>query len=284
MSQSSLPFLGFGLGLRSEHFDDVLENKPDVDWFEVITENFLIDGGRPLYYLDRIRELYPMVLHSVSLSIGSTAPLDMKYLQAVKDLARRVNPAWISDHLCWTGAHNYNLHDLMPLPYTEEAVKHVSQRIKIVQDFLGCRILIENVSSYVTYKDSQMSEWEFITAIAEQADCLLLLDINNIYVSAFNHHFDPLDYINGVPKERVYQHHLAGHLNKGDYIIDTHDHPVIDLVWDLYAQAVKRFGPVSTMIERDDDIPPFEELFAEMEKARQIANDVMQSEQQGIYA
>lgn len=275
-SELKHPSLGFGLGLRIDHYKTVLETRPAVDWFEVITENYLVPGGKPLHFLHRIRELYPMVMHGVSMSIGSTDPLNHDYLQHVKQLAARLEPAWISDHLCWTHAGGTNTHDLMPLPYTEEALDHVVQRVRQVQDILGRRLLLENVSSYVTYIDSRMSEWEFLAEIAERADCLLLLDINNIYVSAYNHGFDPLEYLNGIPIRRVQQFHLAGHSNMGGYIIDTHDHPVIDPVWDLYRAAVRRFGDVSTMIERDDFIPPFEELFAELQVARSIATEVRQ--------
>ncbi|WP_296673720.1 DUF692 domain-containing protein [Sulfuricaulis sp.] len=265
------PFLGFGLGLRPTHYETVLNESPAVDWFEIISENYLIPGGKPLHYLDRIRERYPMVMHGVSLSIGSQDALDREYLKQLRALADRVEPEWISDHLCWTGAHGLNAHDLLPLPYTEEALKHVATRVSEVQDFLGRRILLENVSSYVSYPESEMSEWEFLREIATRADCLILLDINNIYVSSVNHEFDPHDYLQAIPVERVWQFHLAGHRNHGDYIIDTHDEPVIDPVWDLYAQAVRRFGRVSTMIERDDNIPPLPELLAELDRARQIA-------------
>ncbi|MFW5431851.1 MAG: DUF692 domain-containing protein [Methylophilaceae bacterium] len=265
------PALGFGLGLRTEHYNAILETKPKVDWFEALSENYMIPGGKPLDYLDRIREHYPMVMHGVSLSIGSTTPFDKDYLRDLKKLADRIQPAWISDHLCWTGVHGQNIHDLLPLPYTEETVKHVAERVKIVQDYLGQQILLENVSSYASYVDSTMTEWEFISEIAEQADCLLLLDVNNIYVSSYNHQFDAKAFIDGVPAKRVQQMHLAGHQNNGDYIIDTHDAPVIDPVWDLYGYAVSRLGQVSTMIERDDKIPALEVLVEELQIAREIA-------------
>jgi hypothetical protein len=265
------PWLGFGLGLRPTHYETILNESPAVDWFEIISENYLIPGGRPLHYLDRIRERYPMVMHGVSLSIGAQDPLDREYLRQLRALAKRVEPAWISDHLCWTGAHGLNAHDLLPLPYTEEALKHVAARVSEVQDFLGRRILLENVSSYVSYPESEMSEWEFLRELAGRADCLILLDVNNIFVSSVNHEFDPHEYLNGIPVERVWQFHLAGHRNHGDYIIDTHDEPVIDPVWELYAAAVRRFGRVSTMIERDDNIPPLTELLAELDRARRIA-------------
>jgi len=268
------PNLGFGLGLRTAHYQTILAEKPPVDWFEVITENYLVPGGKPLYYLDSIRADYPLVMHGVSLSIGGTDPLNWDYLRQVKALAERIEPAWISDHLCWTGVNGVNLHDLLPLPYTQEAVQHVADRVKTVQDFLGRRILLENVSSYITYAHSEMTEWEFLSAVAERADCLILLDINNIYVSAHNHQFEPLVYLNNVPAKRVQQFHLAGHLNLGNIIIDSHGDTVINPVWSLYEAALRRFGPVSTMIERDDNIPLFAELLAELEMARQIASSL----------
>ncbi len=268
------PNLGFGLGLRTEHYETILADKPPVDWFEVITENYLVPGGKPLHYLDRIRADYPMVMHGVSLSIGGTDALNFDYLRQVKTLAERIEAAWISDHLCWTGVNGVNLHDLLPLPYTEEAIQHVVDRVKTVQDFLGRKILLENASSYITYSHSEMSEWEFLGAVVERADCLILLDINNIYVSAHNHGFDPLVYLDNVPANRVQQFHIAGHLNLNNIIIDTHGDSVIDPVWALYEAALHRYGPVSTMIERDDNIPPFGELLAELEMARQIAGSL----------
>ncbi len=271
VSPSVSPSLGFGLGLRVEHYQTILDTRPSIDWFEILSENYLVPGGKPLYYLDRIRADYPVVMHGVSLSIGSSDPLDLDYLKQLKQLADRIEPAWLSDHLCWTGLNGTNLHDLMPLPYTEEAIEHVAARVRQVQDVLGRRILLENVSSYVTYTQSEMSEWEFVRAILERADCLMLLDINNIYVSSYNHGYDARAYLNAIPVERVQQFHLAGHTNHGNYIVDTHDHPVIDPVWDLYAHAVRRFGRVSTMIERDDNIPPLDELLAELDQARAIA-------------
>ena len=269
-----LPYLGFGLGLRTDHYQDIIEQQPAIDWFEIITENYLVPGGKPLYYLDKIREHYPIVMHGVSMSLGSTDSLDLDYLAQVKALADRINGKWLSDHLCWTGVHQKNMHDLLPLPYTEEALKHVVSKIKQAQDFLGRQMLIENVSSYLTYSSSAMTEWDFLREVAEQADCLILLDINNIYVSSFNHGFDPKDYLAGIPAHRVQQFHLAGHTNNGDHIIDTHDHPVIDPVWHLYAEALNRFGKVSTMIERDDHIPALSVLLEELEQAKHIARDV----------
>ncbi|MCG7928385.1 MAG: DUF692 domain-containing protein [Candidatus Thiodiazotropha taylori] len=266
------PFLGYGLGLRRQHYEDVLDMKPEVDWFEILSENYMVDGGKPLYYLDRIREHYPMVMHGVSMSIGSTEPLNYDYLGRLKALIERVEPAWFSDHLCWTGIDKLNIHDLLPLPYTEEVLDYVVERITKVQDYLGRRMLIENVSSYVSYNESQLTEWDFLREVVERADCLLLLDINNIYVSAYNHHFDPVDYLAAMPSERIYQIHLAGHTQEKELIIDTHDHPIADPVYELYAEAVKRFGRVSTMIERDDNIPPLADLLSELDRVRQIGN------------
>ncbi len=269
------PSLGFGLGLRVEHYESVLAERPPVDWFEVLTENYLVPGGKPLDYLMRVRERYPVAMHGVSLSIGSSAPLDREYLRQVAALAARVQPEWISDHLCWTGVAGRNTHDLLPLPYTEEALEHVAARVRQVQDMLGRRILLENVSSYVTFRDSALTEWQFLAQLAERADCLILLDVNNIYVSAVNHEFDPYDYLNAVPAERVQQIHLAGHEDHGSYLVDTHDTAVCDPVWELYAAALRRCGAVSTMIERDDHIPPLSELCAELGRARALARDAL---------
>jgi len=270
------PFLGFGLGLRPSHYESLLNDNPAVDWLEIITENYLVPGGKPLHYLDRIRERYPLVMHGVSLSIGSRDALNQDYLNQLRALVDRIQPRWLSDHLCWTGAHGINAHDLLPLPYTEEALKHVVGRVRHLQDFLGRRVLLENVSSYVTYPESEMTEWAFLSEIATRADCLILLDINNIYVSSVNHEFDPREYLEGIPPDRVWQFHLAGHRNLGDYIIDTHDEPIIENVWSLYAQALKRFGRVSTMIERDDNIPPLADLVTELDRVRQIADFTLQ--------
>ncbi|WP_417317591.1 DUF692 domain-containing protein [Emcibacter sp.] len=271
--------LGYGLGLRPDHYEDILSMDSNaahgVDWFEIISENYMVPGGKPLHYLDRIAERYPLVMHGVSLSIGSTDPLDMDYMAALKALAERIEPRWISDHLCWTGQGGHNLHDLMPLPYSADALDHVVERVCRVQDYLGRQILLENVSSYLTYKKSDMTEWDFIAEMANRADCLILLDINNIFVSAFNHNFDPSDYLEAMPAERVRQFHLAGHQHNGDYIIDTHDQDVPGDVWQLYRQALQMFGPVATMIERDDNIPPFGELLEELETARRIGQEVL---------
>lgn len=269
------PFLGFGLGLRTEHYQYVLDNKPAVDWFEILSENYMVPGGKPLANLDKIRADYPMVMHGVSLSIGSTDPLNRNYLKDLKQLAHRVEPHWISDHLCWTSVDGTNSHDLLPLPYNEATINHIADRIKQVQDYLGRQILIENLSSYVTYDNSEMSEWEFLNEIVSRADSLVLLDINNIFVSAHNHHFKPIDYIKGIDIDRVMQFHLAGHSYSGEMIIDTHDHDICDPVWVLYAEALKHFGAVSTMIERDDNIPEFTVLREELGVAEKIAADTL---------
>lgn len=282
MTHSAASFKGFGLGLRPQHFPDILgaggkgddaadPARHDVDWFEVISENFIAVGGRPLHNLMAVRERYPMAMHGVSLSIGAPDPLDHDYLRGLKDLADRIEPAVVSDHLCWTGAHGVNLHDLLPLPLTEETLDHVAGRIRRVQDVLGRRIAMENASTYVSFTADTMTEWDFLAELTQRADCDLLLDVNNVYVSAFNHGFDAQDYLNGVPSDRVRQIHLAGHENNGDHIVDTHDAPVIDPVWDLYRDAVRRFGAVPTMIERDANIPPFAELVAELTIARRLS-------------
>jgi uncharacterized protein (UPF0276 family) len=275
MKRSDFPFLGFGVGLRRDHYLHILQNNPAVDWFEILSENFMVAGGRPLEVLDHVRAHYPIVMHGVSLSIGSTDPLRRDYLSELKALARRVEPAWISDHLCWTGVGGRNLHDLLPLPYTPEVVRHVAARIREVQDFLERPFVIENVSSYMAFQDSTMTEWEFLAEIAERADCGILLDINNIFVSAFNHRFDARVYIDAIPSDRVVQFHLAGHSDQGTYLLDTHDHPVRDEVWDLYARAVRRFGAVSALVEWDDNIPEFEVLLETANKARAIHHRVM---------
>jgi uncharacterized protein len=262
---------GFGLGLRTPHYEAMLNEPHAVDWLEVITENYLVPGGKPLYYLERVRERFPLVMHGVSLSIGSTDPLDFKYLAEVRALAARIEPHWISDHLCWTGIEGRNLHDLLPLPYTEEALDSVVARVGQVQEALGRQILLENVSSYLSFIGSEMSEWEFLSEVAQRADCAILLDINNIYVSSVNHGFDPLTYLRAIPKHKVRQFHLAGHSDMGGHLIDTHDHPIVPPVWDLYGAAVAHFGAVPTMIERDDNIPALSELVAELDIARELS-------------
>jgi len=274
----------FGLGLRPEHYDEIVASPGKVSWFEALSENYMVAGGMPLYWLDRIRRDYPMALHGVSLSIGTTDPLDTAYLADLKALADRVQPMWVSDHLCFTGLRGLNMHDLLPLPYTEEALDHVAERVMRVQDHLGRRLVLENVSSYVSYAASELTEWEFIAALCQRADCEILLDVNNVYVSAFNHEFDALAFLRGMPRQRVRQFHLAGHTHKGSHIIDTHDHPIVPGVWDLYAEAVRLFPGVPTMIERDADIPPYAELLTELDVARGIAERVGKLETREVAA
>ena len=266
-----LPALGCGLGLRVEHYSAILEQAPPVDWLEILSENYLVPGGRPLHYLEQFRARYPVVMHGVSLSIGSVEPLNRAYLGELKALAARIEPEWISDHLCWTGVDGINLHDMLPLPYTEEALAHVVARVGAVQDLLGRRLVLENVSSYIGYTCAQMSEWEFLDELARRADCLLLLDVNNVYVSARNHGFDPLHFLHGIDPQRVQQLHIAGHDDEGDLVIDTHDAAVRAEVWDLLAATYQRFGAVSTLIERDDKVPPLATLVDELDHARSIA-------------
>jgi len=278
------PPVDFGLGLRPEHYEEIVASPGKVSWFEALSENYMVPGGMPLYWLDRIRRDYPMALHGVSLSISSTDPLDKAYLDELKALADRVQPMWVSDHLCFTGLRGLNMHDLLPLPYTEEALNHVAERVQRVQDHLGRRLVLENVSSYVTYAASELSEWEFISALSERADCEILLDVNNVYVSAFNHEFDAMAFLRAMPRARVRQFHLAGHTHKGSHIIDTHDHPIVPDVWELYAEAVKLFPGVPTMIERDADIPPYAELLAELDQARAIAARATRETARGVAA
>lgn len=263
---------GYGLGLRTDHYRDFVDAPQVVDWLEILSENYMVPGGKPLHFLDRIRADYPMVMHGVSLSIGSVDPLDAHYLRQLKTLAERVQPAWISDHLCWTGVDHANLHDLLPLPLTEETLRHVADRVQRVQDFLGRRILLENVSTYVACAGDEMSEWDFIAELAARADCWLLLDVNNVYVSARNHGFDARAYLDAMPAARVKQIHLAGHEDHGGYVIDTHDHPIRDEVFALYAYTIERLGPVPTMIERDDHIPPLGVLLEELAVVRRYAD------------
>lgn len=277
-TRSLFPQLGLGMGLRASHFDFVLENHPALGWFEAITENFMgIEsgfGGRPLEVLERVRSKYPIAFHGVSLSIASTDPFDANYLKKWKVLVDRFEPVLVSDHLCWTGVAGNNLHDLLPVPFTEEAMSHLVERVDLVQNYLGRRILLENVSSYLTYEHSEMAEWEFLTELSQRADCGLLLDVNNVYVSSVNHGFDPKVFIDAIPVERVGQFHLAGYTDNGNHLVDTHDHPVSAPVWELYAHTIRRFGPVSTLLERDANIPSFEELMTELSRAKEIQNEV----------
>jgi len=273
MHPLTAPSPGFGLGLRTAHYADFLAAPRRVDWLEIVSDNYLVPGGKPLRMLDDIRARYPMAMHGVALSVGSARRCDRGYLKQLAALAKRVEPLWVSDHLCWTGVHGVQLHDLMPLPYTEEALAAAARNVREVQDVLGRRILLENVSSYLEFRDSRMTEWEFLRALSDEADCLLLLDVNNVHVSAVNHGFDALAYLDALPAARVQQIHVAGHTDRGDHLVDTHDHPVCDAVWSLYREALRRFGGVATMIERDDRIPPLVELEAELDVARGIAAD-----------
>lgn len=269
--------LGLGVGLRTVHFQHILENQPEVDWFEIISENFMDSGGRPRYVLEQIAERYTCVMHGVSMSIGSTDPLDMEYLGKLKALAGVVDAQWISDHLCWTGVASRNSHDLLPLPFNEATLRHVVERIRIVQDVLERPLVLENPSSYITFADSTMTEWEFLTRMAEETDCGLLLDVNNVYVSSRNHDFDPVEFIRSVPHERVVQFHLAGHTDCQTHLIDTHDGEVINPVWELYALAHELTGGVSTLLEWDASIPPFPVLHAEVLKAKDYMHGLPQT-------
>lgn len=263
---------GFGVGLRTEHYNAFeSDHQPRVDWLEIISENYMVPGGAPLWHLDHIRRDYPMVMHGVSMNLGGNAPLDMAYLRDLKALADRVQPAWVSDHLCWTGVDGMNLHDLLPAPYTQPCLSHMADRIQRVQDFLQRRLVIENPSTYVTFAGNDMLEWEFISELVQRTDCELLLDVNNVYVSSVNHGFDAHEYIRAIAPKRVRQIHLAGHDDQGGYLIDTHDHPVCEAVWVLYGFTLSHCGgDVPTMIERDDHIPPLEALLDELDTARQI--------------
>lgn len=261
---------GCGIGLRREHFGVVLAEKPAIPWFEVISENFMLPGGRPMHVLENVRRDYPVAMHGVSMSLGSAEPLNGDHLTRLKTLVDRFEPAIVSDHLCWGSLGGHNSHDLLPLPFTEEALHLTAAKIRQVQDVLGRHMLVENVSSYVQFRESEMQEWEFLTGVAQEADCFILLDVNNIYVNARNHGFDSLRYIEGVPRERVQQFHVAGHEDQGHVVIDTHDHPVCAEVWALYRAAVERFGSLPTLIERDAHIPPLADLLKEARSAQDI--------------
>lgn len=273
--------LGFGVGLRTVHFAEILNTWPAIDWFEIISENFLDSQGRPRYVLEQIAERYPVVMHGVSLSIGSTDPLDFEYLAKLRRLARAVRARWISDHLCWTGVAGRTSHDLLPLPLNEATLRHVAQRVRIVQDVLECPLVLENPSSYVTFAASTMPEWEYLARLVAETGCELLVDVNNIYVSSRNHGFDPREYLERLATEargRVRQFHLAGHTDLGTHCIDTHDREVTDAVWALYAQAVARLGPAATLLEWDARIPPLGQVHAEALRARQVAQAALASQ------
>ncbi|ABS25762.1 DUF692 domain-containing protein [Anaeromyxobacter sp. Fw109-5] len=273
--------LGHGVGLRAKHFAEHLAVEPPVDWVEAISENFMAPGGRPLAVLEKVRRDVPVVLHGVSLSIGSTDPLSERYLALLTDLTSRIEPAWISDHLCWGSHGGRYAHDLWPLPYTEEALRHVVRRILRVQEVLGRQLLLENVSSYVAFRASEMPEWEFLAEVARRADCGILLDVNNVYVSARNHGFDPYAYLAALPASRIGQIHLAGHSDKGRYLLDTHGEEVPAAVWELYAETVRRFGRISTLIEWDDHVPPLGRLVQESRRAAEVEAAALAALQQG---
>lgn len=266
--------LGIGLGLRLPHYEDIFRDKPAVDWFEIISENFMVEGGKPLETLDKILEHYPVVQHGVSLAIGSPDPLDYNYLKKLKALAKRTKTPWISDHLCWGRLAGAHYHDLLPLPYTQEVIDYVAERARIVQDYLEIPFALENLSSYVAYKADQMPEWEFYTAVVEKADIFMMLDVNNIYVSSRNHGFSPADYYNNIPLERVIQIHLAGHTDYNSYVLDTHDNHVIDEVWSIYAEVYPRTGGVSTLLEWDDNFLSFQDTWNEALKAKAFQKEL----------
>jgi len=271
------PFNGFtdygvGIGLRVPHYGHILKHKPAVDWFEIISENFMVDGGRPLHILDQILEQYRVVQHGVSMYFGSVDPLNREHLKKLKRLVKRTKTPWLSDHLCWGSADGLYTHDLLPMPYTRAAARLTASKIREARDFLEIPIAVENVSSYCEFRVSEMTEWEFLTEVVERADCGILLDVNNIYVSSRNHGFNPFDYLNNVPAERVAQIHIAGHTRFQKYVLDTHDHPVIDPVWRLYARAIRLAGKTATLLEWDDRIPSFEEVHEEALKANRFTN------------
>ena len=275
MNRFGLPDLGIGVGLRTVHYAHILEQRPAVDWFEIISENYLETSGRPLDFLDAIANHYPIVMHGVSLSIGSTDPLNLEYLRQLRELRDRVKAHWVSDHLCWTGVAARNSHDLLPMPYTEEALAHVVSRVKQVQHFLGAPIALENPSTYAELSGASMPEWEFLARLAELADCAILLDVNNVYVSAHNHGFDPAVYLDAMPFDRVIQLHVAGHTDHGTHIIDSHIGPVIDPVWELLALAQRRAAGVPVLLEWDAEIPAFEVVHREALRARELIGGAM---------
>jgi uncharacterized protein (UPF0276 family) len=267
-SRFKLPALGLGVGLRTVHYTQILEARPNVDWFEILSENYMQTSGRPLDYLDAIAARYPVVMHGVSMSIGSTDPLDLRYLSELRALRDRTKARWVSDHLCWTSVLGKNTHDLLPMPYTQEALAHVADRVRFVQDFLGAPLALENPSTYVEFAQAPMREWEFLARLAEEADCAILLDVNNVYVSAFNHGFDPRTYLDAIPYDRVVQMHVAGHTHHGTHIIDSHIGPVKDEVWHLLGEAHRRAPHAPVLLEWDADIPGFDEVHAESLRAK----------------
>jgi uncharacterized protein (UPF0276 family) len=272
------PNLGHGIGLRTTHFPHYLQRGArGIDWVEIISENFFEPGGRPWTVLEKVRAEVPVVAHGVSLGIGSVDPISDGYLESLRTLIQRIEPAWVSDHLCWGGYEGKYAHDLLPMPYTEEALRHVVERTRRVQDRLGQQILLENVSSYVAYRQSEMTEWEFVTEIARRADCGILLDVNNVYVSAFNHGFAAETYIDAIPADRIGQVHLAGHTDRGTYLFDSHIGPVPHPVWSLFRRLTERIGPVPTLIEWDEEIPPYEVVVADSQRAAQMTREVLRA-------
>lgn len=274
MAKHHIPNLGIGIGLRPFHYEDIFRDKPAIDWFEIISENFMIEGGKPLENLYKILERYPVVQHGVSLAIGSPDPLDFDYLKKLKDLTKITKTPWVSDHLCWGRLPGANYHDLLPLPYTKEVINYVAERARIVQDYLELPFALENLSSYVGYQADQMPEWEFYSTVVEKADIYMMLDVNNIYVSSRNHGFDPKVYYENIPMDRVLQIHLAGHSDYNDYVLDTHDNYVIDDVWDIYAEVYPRTNGVSTLLEWDDKFISFQDTWNEALKAKQFQTDI----------
>lgn len=274
MAQHHIPNLGIGIGLRPFHYDDIFRDNPDIDWFEIISENFMVDGGKPLEILNRILERYPVVQHGVSLAIGSPDPLNFDYLKKLKELTKITKTPWVSDHLCWGRLAGAHYHDLLPLPYTKEVINYVAERARIVQDYLELPFALENLSSYVGYQSDQMPEWEFYSAVVEKADIYMMLDVNNIYVSSRNHGFDPKTYYENIPMERVLQIHLAGHSDYNDYVLDTHDNYVRDEVWAIYAEVYPRTRGVSTLLEWDDKFISFEKTWEEALKAKQFQVEI----------
>lgn len=282
MTAHEIPNLGIGIGLRIPHYDDIFSTWPAIDWFEIISENFMVEGGKPLENLDKILERYPVVQHGVSLAIGSPDPLDFDYLKRLKALAKKTKTPWISDHLCWGRLEGAHYHDLLPLPYTQEVIDYVSERARIVQDYLELPFALENLSSYVAYSQDQMPEWEFYSAVVEKANIYMMLDVNNIYVSSRNHGFKPMDYVDNIPLDRVLQIHLAGHKDCGDYILDTHDNYVCDEVWKLYGEVYPRTKGVSTLLEWDDNLVSFQETWEEALKAKAFQKSLCAASSSGV--
>ncbi len=273
----NLPDLGDGIGLRSVHYPHVLEHEPDVDWFEILSENYMNTGGRPLDIVERIAARYPIVMHGVSMSIGSTDPIDFEYLAELKRLAERVNAVWLGDHVCWTGVLGRNNHDLLPVPYDEATLAHLVERIRVVQEELERPLVLENPSTYLSFAASTMPEEVFLRRMAQEADCALLLDVNNVWVSCKNHGLDPWKYLDEIPYDRVVQIHLAGHTDKGTHCIDTHTGHAIEPVWELYAEVMRRTGGRATLYEWDADIPAFDVVHDEVKKARRFRREALEA-------